>query len=145
VTPETQIANLLHRYAEHMDSGDFESAANLFEHARLRIGGGDDDTVDAASMLGLWQTLVIRYPDETPRTRHLVTNPIIDIDAGTATCRSCYTVLQQTDNFPLQIVVSGRYHDGFERVDGVWRFCYRDYTLMDFFGDTSHHLSKPVR
>ncbi|MCW2655202.1 MAG: dioxygenase [Mycobacterium sp.] len=95
-------------------------------------------------MLRLWQALVIRYPDGTPRTRHLVTNPIMDIDADCATCRSYYTVLQQTDEFPLQVVVSGRYHDRFERVGGVWRFSYRDYTLIDFVGDTSHHLSQPL-
>jgi 3-phenylpropionate/cinnamic acid dioxygenase small subunit len=135
---------LLYRYAVYIDSGDFEGAAALFEHARLRVGSGDDDSVDAAGMLRLWRMLIIRYPDGTPRTKHVVTNPIIDVDADSATCRSYYTVLQQTDDLPLQVVVSGRYHDRFERVDGVWRFCYRDYTLIDFVGDTSHHLSQSV-
>lgn len=143
MNPETHITNLLYRYAECMDSGDLNGAAALFEHARLRVGASDADTVDAAGMLRLWQALVIRYPDGTPRTRHLVTNPIMDIDADRATCRSYYTVLQRTDDFPLQVVLSGRYHDRFERVGGVWRFSYRDYTLIDFVGDTSHHLSQP--
>lgn len=96
-------------------------------------------------MLGLWRSLIIRYPDGTPRTKHVVTNPIIEIDGETAGSRSYYTVLQQTDDFPLQVVVSGRYGDRFERVDGVWRFTYRGYTLIDFLGDTSHHLSQRVR
>ena len=39
MSPETEIANLLYRYAEFMDSGDFAGAAALFEHARLRVGG----------------------------------------------------------------------------------------------------------
>jgi 3-phenylpropionate/cinnamic acid dioxygenase small subunit len=141
---ESQITNLLYRYAECIDSGDFEAAAALFEHARLRVGSSEDDTVDAAGMLRLWRALIIRYPDGTPRTKHLVTNPIIDIDADRATCRSYYTVLQQTDELPLQVVVAGRYHDHFERIDGIWRFCYRDYTLIDFVGDTSHHLSQRI-
>jgi 3-phenylpropionate/cinnamic acid dioxygenase small subunit len=144
MTAETEIANLLHRYAERMDSGDFEQAARLFTHARLRVG--PDDHVDSDGMLSLWRGMVIVYPDGTPRTKHVITNPIIDVDdeAGTATCRSYYTVLQQTDDFPLQVIVTGRYHDRFECVDGRWRFCYRDYSMIDQVGDLSHHLSQRI-
>jgi hypothetical protein len=76
----------------------------------------------------------------------VTTNPIIDVDdnAGTATCRSYYTVLQQTEDLPLQTIVAGRYHDGFERVDGRWRFSYRDLTLIDMVGDVSRHLTQPI-
>lgn len=146
MSPETAITNLLYRYAECMDSGDLAGAASLFTHAVLRVGEGERDTVDAAGMLAFWTNMVIRYPDGTPRTRHVVTNPILEVDenAGTATCRSYYTVLQQTDGFPLQVIVSGRYHDEFERVDGRWRFCYRDYTMIDLVGDLSHHLSQRI-
>lgn len=144
--PETEIANLLYSYAEFMDSGDFAGAASLFRHARLRVGDGGDGTVDADTMLSLWRGMVIVYPDGTPRTKHVVTNPIIEVgdDAGTATCRSYYTVLQQTDGFPLQVIVAGRYHDRFEQVDGRWRFAYRDYSLIDAVGDVSHHLSRQI-
>ncbi|BBU25008.1 nuclear transport factor 2 family protein [Mycobacterium xenopi] len=146
MSAETQIINLLYRYAECMDAGDLDGAASLFEHARLRVGSGDGGTVDAATMLRFWRAAVVLYPDGTPRTKHVVTNPIIEIDedAGTASCRSYYTVLQQIDDFPLQPIVVGRYHDGFERVDGAWRFCFRDYTLVDLVGDLSRHLSAPI-
>lgn len=142
LTPEAQITNLLYRYAEAIDSGDFDSAAALFAHARLKVG--DDAETDAAGMLALWRRLIIIHPDGTPRTKHVVTNPIVGIDGDAATCRSYYTVLQQTAGFPLQVVVSGRYHDRFERVDGRWRFTYRDYTLIDQYGDLSHHLSQDI-
>ncbi len=143
---ETEIANLLYTYAEYMDSGDFAGAASLFAHARLRVSAGDDGIVDSDTMLSLWRGMVIVYPDGTPRTKHVVTNPIIDVDekAGSATCRSYYTVLQQTDDFPLQVVVTGRYADRFERVHGRWRFCYRDYSMIDQVGDLSHHLSQQI-
>jgi 3-phenylpropionate/cinnamic acid dioxygenase small subunit len=145
---ETQITNLLYRYAECMDGGDLLEAAALFEHARIRVGGPDPqhDTVDATRLLGIWRSLVVIHPDGTPRTRHVTTNPILDIDevAGTASCRSYYTVLQQTDDHPLQPIVAGRYHDRFECVDGQWRFCYRDLTLIDLVGDVSRHLKHPV-
>lgn len=143
---ETQIANLLYRYAECIDAGDLPGAAALFEHARIRIGGPDTDTIDAARLLALWKSLIVLHPDGTPRTKHVTTNPIIEVDedAGTASCRSYYTVLQQTDEMPLQVIVAGRYHDRFERVDGRWRFSYRDLTLIDMVGDISRHLTQPI-
>jgi 3-phenylpropionate/cinnamic acid dioxygenase small subunit len=141
---ETEITNLLYRYAECIDSGDLAGATALFEHAELRIG--ETETTGAAGLRAFLMNMVILYPDGTPRTKHVTTNPIVEVDeeAGTATCRSYYTVLQQTDGFPLQPIVSGRYHDRFERVDGRWRFCYRDYTMMDLIGDLSQHLSQPI-
>jgi len=146
MTSETEIANLLYSYAEFMDSGDFAGAAGLFRHARLRVGENGDGTVDSNTMLSLWRSMVIVYPDGTPRTKHVITNPIIDVDdeAGTATCRSYYTVLQQTDDFPLQPIVMGRYHDRLERADGRWRFSYRDYSMIDQVGDLGHHLSRRI-
>ncbi|WP_375482029.1 nuclear transport factor 2 family protein [uncultured Mycobacterium sp.] len=146
MSAETQITNLLYRYAEYMDSGDLAAAASLFQHARLRVDSAGDGTVDAAAMLAIWKATVVLYPNGTPRTKHLVTNPVIQVDedAGTASCRSYYTVLQQTDDLPLQPIVAGRYHDRFECVNGAWRFCFRDYTLVDMVGDLSRHLIGPI-
>ena len=141
---ETQITNLLYRYAECIDTGELAEAAGLFEHARIRVGA--EDTIDAARLLGIWKSLIVLHTGGTPRTKHVTTNPIIEVDedAGTASCRSYYTVLQQTDELPLQTIVTGRYHDRFERVDGQWRFSYRDLTLIDMVGDVSHHLTYPI-
>ena len=140
---ETAIANLLYRYAELIDSGDFESAAALFRHCRVISHQGEATVGEGAAMLlGIWREKVIVYPDGTPRTKHVITNPIIAVDevAGTATCRSYYTVLQQVARNTIAPVICGRYHDGFERVDGQWRFCLRDYSLTDLPGDLSAHL-----
>ncbi|RAU94813.1 nuclear transport factor 2 family protein [Mycolicibacter senuensis] len=136
------ITNLLYRYAESMDAGDLDSAAALFDHARLKVGPDAEAVLDSAGMLQLWRGLVKIHADGTPRTKHVITNPILDIDeaAGTATCRSYYTVLQQTDAVALQVVAAGRYHDEFERVDGVWRFSFRDYSMLDLKGDLRDHL-----
>jgi 3-phenylpropionate/cinnamic acid dioxygenase small subunit len=132
-----QIANLLYRYAETIDSGDFEGAAALFAHAGVKMG---DAEVGGAELLDVWRSAIILY-DGVPRTKHVITNPIIEVDeaAGLASCRSYYTVMQQVGDTPLQPVICGRYHDSFERVDGVWRFCYRNYSLTDLLGDLSRH------
>ena len=63
---------------------------------------------------------------------------------GRASCRSVYTVFQQTPELPLQAIASGRYHDTFERVEGIWRFATRDYSMLDYIGDLSQHLLLPV-
>jgi 3-phenylpropionate/cinnamic acid dioxygenase small subunit len=141
----TLIANLLYTYAERMDAGDFKGAADLFTHATIRRMRGDKEVLlTSRDLLEHWKEVVIVYPDGTPRTKHVVTNPIIEVDEdkGTATSRSYYTVFQQTDEVPLQPVASGRYHDRFERVDGKWRFVYRDYSMLDMVGSIGRHVRR---
>jgi 3-phenylpropionate/cinnamic acid dioxygenase small subunit len=148
VPSDVAICNLLYRYAELMDAGRFEDImTELFGHTRFVVGPDGSPELDAAAMLDILCRTTVRHPDGTPRTRHIVTNPIVEVDeqAGTATCRSCYVVFQQTDTLPLQPIVAGRYHDRFERVDGRWRFACRDYSLVDLVGDTSQHLRFPVK
>ncbi|MCO5397410.1 nuclear transport factor 2 family protein [Ralstonia soli] len=137
-----EIANLLYRYAELLDSGDLEGVAALFRHARMKVADGDT-TIDAAELLRVFRTRVKLYPCGTPRTKHVVTNPIIEIDiaAHRATARSYYTVLQATDALALQPIAAGRYHDAFECVEGVWRFSFRDYSMFDAVGNLSGHLN----
>ena len=139
----TAITNLLYRYGELMDAGDLASAADLFKTAQIRMAG-HEGLQDNGALLLSWQRMIRLYPCGTPRTKHLITNPIIETDGDVATCRSCYTVLQSTESFPLQIIASGRYHDRFERAEGKWRFIYRDYTLLDLQGDLSRHLDMPL-
>ena len=62
-TDSVAITNLLYRYAECMDNGDFTGAAALFGTARIRIAAGDEGLTDAAGILALWESSVIRYPD----------------------------------------------------------------------------------
>ncbi|WP_156839565.1 nuclear transport factor 2 family protein [Novosphingobium aquimarinum] len=138
------ITNLLHIYAERMDAGDLEGVAALFEKARIRTGDGEVE--GSAPMLELWRRFVKLHPDGTPRTKHVITNPILEIDedADRATCRSYYTVLQAAPDLPLQVVCAGRYHDVFVREAGAWRFAERDYSMLDLVGDMSQHMLVPV-
>ena len=140
----TQIRNLLYRYAELMDAGDLENVAALFAKAKIKTGSGVLE--GAEPMLALWKANVRIYPCGTPRTKHVITNAIVDVDkeAGTATCRSYYTVFQGTPDLPFQAICAGRYHDAFVREKGEWRFSERDYSLLDLAGDLSQHLLIPV-
>ena len=136
----TTITGLVYRYAEFIDTGDFAGAAGLFRHARLKMLDGD--YLDHEGIQAFWERVIIRYEDGTPKTKHLILNPIVDIgrSGDKATCRSQYVVIQQVPGQPIGIVAAGRYHDWFERVDDEWRFCERDYSLLDMMGDLSAHV-----
>jgi hypothetical protein len=138
----TQITNLLYLYAERVDAGDFEGVGELFADAVLTAEGTDLEVRGAEATTRHYESTTRRYPQTgTPLSKHVVTNPILEIDedAGRAEARSCYTVYQCTDRLPLQVIVTGRYHDTFERVEGRWRFASRCFHV-DQVGDLSQHL-----
>lgn len=139
--PALDIPNLLYLYADYMDAADFTAAASLFEHGC--VVAGDREIRGAEAIAAMWEATVIVHDDGTLRTRHLVTNPRIalDDDGQSASCRSQWTVLQQVGDAPLSIVGSGRYHDEFRIIDGAWHFTRRDYARVDFWGDTSRHMT----
>lgn len=134
-----QIENLLYTYAERIDLGDFEGLAELFNHAVITSPQGGE-TKGSEAVLAMYQNSTRIYPDNgTPHTKHVTTNPIIEVDDDTATCRSYFTVLQSLPDLPLQPIISGRYHDEFEKVDEQWRFSKRTM-LPELFGNLSQHL-----
>ena len=136
----TAITNELFRYAELIDAGRFTELGELMEHCTFRYGEqGDPGPSGAAAIAASYRDMVVTYDDGTPRTRHLTTNPIIDVDGDTATVRSTYTVMQQALGSAMQPIISGRYHDTLRRIDGRWRFTERRF-LVDLTGDLSRHL-----
>lgn len=139
MSSRAQIEHLLFAYAERLDLGDFAGVAALFEHATYRSNAGGHH-VGSAGVLAVLERLVQTY-DGIPRTKHVTTNVMIDIDAGeqSASARSYFTVFQATDELPLQAVICGRYHDRFERVASGWRFTDR-LIHVDLLGDLRYHL-----
>jgi 3-phenylpropionate/cinnamic acid dioxygenase small subunit len=134
------IRNLLGRYCELMDAGDWDGLADLLADAVLADFEGHEAARGRDGVLRLYRDGTITY-DGSPRTRHLTANSVINVDddAGTATARSSFVVLQAVEGFSLQPIASGRYRDRFVRRDGEWRFTERSFAL-DHVGDLSHHL-----
>jgi hypothetical protein len=94
----------------------------------------------AAEVAALFESTTRRYDDGTPRTAHVITNPIVEIADDRAEVRSRFTVLQQKPGGgTLEPIIGGAYLDRFERVDGRWRFSSRAMEPR-LFGDLGEHL-----
>ena len=132
------IRNLLGIYCEVMDAGDFAALGAMFADGRLLDDREREIARGAEAVTALW-TAMVRLYDGSPRTRHLVTGPVIDVDGDTATCRSSFAVLQQVADGPLEPVAAGRYRDAFVRADGGWRFASRQF-FLDQEGDLRRHM-----
>lgn len=141
---EREIENLLYTYAERIDAGDLDGVADLFAHGRILPSPDAAREVSFAGreqVRGMYEAATRLYEDGTPRTKHVTTNAIIEVagDAESASARSYYTVLQQTEKLALQPIIAGRYHDTFQRREGRWWFASRTI-MIDLVGDLSHHL-----
>ena len=138
------VAALILGYAECLDAGDLAGVAALFRDAIYRSAQGGTYEGSAA-VLEVLTRKVILYGDGTPRTKHVTTNLLIEVDSSdaTASARSYFTVFQATERLPLQPIIAGRYHDRFARTDGAWRFVDR-LIFVDLVGDLSQHVRSPA-
>jgi len=143
-TDHDAIAALIYAYAERLDAGDFDGVARLFAHGTLRSNKRPEVRRGSAQVVEVYRGTVALY-DGIPSTKHVITNVVIDVDnaAGSASGRSYFTVLQARPELPLQVIIAGRYHDRFARVDGAWCFADR-LILVDLVGDLRFHLKRNV-
>jgi ketosteroid isomerase-like protein len=133
------ITDLIYRYAELIDAGDFQGVGELL--ASAAFGGPRTPTVSGAgNIAAVFGVTTRRFDDGTPKTRHLVLNLIVEVDGDVATARSTFCVVQATDRVALQPVVVGRYYDRFGRDPaGGWHFTER-IADVEMVGDVSDHL-----
>jgi hypothetical protein len=132
---------LLARYAEGIDAGDFDGVAELLSDAELLDSSGNRIAQGKEEIHALYSALTLRHEDGTPCTAHVITNVIVESSGpDELKMRSRFTVFQATESLPLQAVVVGRYEDTLKRLDGEWRFATR-VMIPQAWGDVSQHLS----
>jgi hypothetical protein len=137
------IAELLARYAEAIDAGDFAAVGGLLCDAEILDGEGNRIAAGAGEVTALYEAVTKVHADGTPRTAHVITNVVIDLVApDVVEMRSRFTVFQATERLPLQAVVVGRYIDRVERLRGEWRFVSRSM-LPEAWGEVGEHLRIP--
>lgn len=141
------ILNLLYRYADALDSGDFDRIGRLFRHADVYMpGSGVPDVRAGSGGLGAFiKAAILTYPpDDTPRTRHVTTNAEVRFtSADEASTRSYFTVFQEVAPGDLRAVITGIYDDRFRRDTNGWYFIERREAVTSV-GNLSAHLRPGV-
>ena len=135
------IQNLIYRYCDRIDRGDFAGIAQLFAHAAIHVPALPVSVRGVAAIEAMYTQFTRLYPETgTPRTRHVTSNVIIEPDGVDAARAQSYVLVHQaTDVLPLQPIIGGRYYDRFAKTEGAWRFTERRME-MDLFGNLSAHL-----
>ncbi len=132
------IETLIFSYAERLDLGDLDGVGQLFADSTYGPAGVAEPLRGAQAVTEIMQASIQLY-DGIPRTKHVTSNLIIEIDGERARARSYFTVFQSAGEVSLQPIVQGRYHDTFEQEGGNWCFSAR-VVFMDAIGDVSRHL-----
>jgi len=144
LTDTDRLRNLLGRYCDLMDAGDFDGLGTLFSAATMAAGEGPP-FLEGGDAIAAFFRRGTQLHDGSLRTKHLIANTQFDepgID-GTVVARSSYLVLQAVDGLPLQPIIAGRYVDTFGRdAEDAWCFVERRFHV-DLVGDLSHHLADP--
>jgi len=139
------ICRLIFQCDDRNDRGDFDGVGELFAHGTIRVKDMEGAWSGAEEVAEQFRRATRIYSEGGARTHHMSTNLVIDVDeeAGRATCRSYYTMLQATDALPFQIIDAGHNTDRFERVDGEWRWTER-FITVELHGDLSQHLHPQI-
>jgi hypothetical protein len=136
---ERAITKLFDRYCETTDVGDKDGHADLFAEGKWFFLPPGRDVYRS------WlDDHLILYEDGTPKTKHHITNLIIDVADDLKTAKATATVqLFQgiPPEFPIQCITIARFIDEFENVDGRWVWRTHDIKPV-LVGDTSRHLRR---
>jgi hypothetical protein len=137
------IKNLIHRYPQCADKGDFEGVGRLHGNAVCSMLGKEPAfrAEGAEKFTQIYTSAVRRFPDRnTPKTRHLIGNVVIeDNGPDKARAESYVVVFQQTESLPRQPVIAGTYFDRYAKIDGNWRLVER-IEDMELVGNLSEHV-----
>ena len=90
-TPAEAITKLIYTYAERIDAGDFAGVAEVFAHATLTFEGFGDAVTGREAIEALYARTTRRYEDGTPRTKHVMTNVMVDVADDGESARAART------------------------------------------------------
>ena len=144
MSDQDDIRDLCFQYTYHLDDGEFDDVASLLAHAVLTPTMAGVEPVEIRgeeAIAAFYRDQVVTYSRGRPMTRHLITNQIIRVDetATRARSKAYFTVLQRVPGQEYHVVVGGRYHDEFEKVDGRWRFVAKNIET-EHFNDIHNHF-----
>lgn len=121
---EREIVRTLHQYAHAIDYGDDEAWVDCFtEDAHFAASGGV--TLDVRGREALRRFIARHSNAPSAWHKHLMIEPLIELDGDTAACTSYLALLRDDDGVPA-VGLFGRYRDRLVlEPDGRWRFAER--------------------
>ena len=121
---ERDVLRTLHAYGHAIDYGDEEAWVDCFtEDAHFGARGRVNHDVRGREALREFISRHSRAPESWHK--HLMVEPLIDVDGDTATVASYFVVTKDVEGAP-RVTVFGRYRDRLVReADGRWRFAER--------------------
>lgn len=115
---EQVIVRQKHRYCHTVDSGEYSAWVDLFTEDGVFHQVGEDPVEGKAA---LKEMMIEEFDTAFRHTAHLVSNPLVDVDAERATGR-WYIVFAYESTNGVVGWNQGRYEDTLRLVDGDWRF-----------------------
>jgi 3-phenylpropionate/cinnamic acid dioxygenase small subunit len=125
---ERSILRLLHGYAHAMDQGREADWVDTFTPDAVfdvvEVVG--ERRVHREEGRGDLAAYVAGYPKPPQFRKHIVTDPIIEVDGDVAHVESYWLLLQRDDHDGLPVLAAfGHYHDRLTKADGRWLIAER--------------------
>ncbi|OBI44052.1 hypothetical protein A5706_04240 [Mycobacterium sp. E796] len=125
-----EIRDVLERYMRYNDDNDAERLTSLFHHDATFQGAGQihkgRDEIGTLFRNAFGTTPPGRWTDDgnlfsQPRSIHLSSNPVIDLDGDRATAETDFQVVSRSVDGGSVISLIGRFRDRLRRADdGGW-------------------------
>jgi ketosteroid isomerase-like protein len=131
-----EIREVLERYMRYNDDGALDRLIALFDEDAVfqvmgRVLRGHEQIRAFLGAGGVFVDDKPRWTDPgqlllQPRSTHLSSNPVVDLDGDTATAETEFVVLQRDEDGRARVTLVGRYRDRLRKNgEGRWVFVQR--------------------
>jgi 3-phenylpropionate/cinnamic acid dioxygenase small subunit len=117
-----EIEGLILEYARHLDARDLHAYSRLFcADGEWSGNTGHAKGPDAIQAM-LEERLPPNPPAPGPTSRHVVSNPVIEVDGDSAKASVTWALIRRGEGDEPELALLGHYRDELAREEGRWRF-----------------------
>jgi 3-phenylpropionate/cinnamic acid dioxygenase small subunit len=117
-----EIEGLILEYARHLDARDLHAYSRLFcADGEWSGNTGHAKGPDAIQAM-LEERLPPNPPAPGPTSRHVVSNPVIEVEGDSARASVTWALIRRGEGDEPELALLGHYRDELAREDGRWRF-----------------------